>query len=168
MTFSVHWAIVTDSTEMYQHVMTSNSLSSQNPSITLSKFLVKWMECLLLWENKSRALNGINQIKIMWKFRLSKKKTVNHLWTWHCIKHMLFIFTLKALHDLSTLHLPFFSMLSTCQLSPLISQWCLPSSPICYVHRRALLPFLPCQPSCTGEAPINISKPTSLFSLKCL
>lgn len=108
MTFSVHWAIVTDSIEMYQHVMTSTSLSSQNPSIILNRFLVKWMECLLLWENKSKALNSINQIKITWKFRLSKKKTVNHLWTWHCIKHTLFIFTLKALHDLSTLYLSFF------------------------------------------------------------
>ena len=108
MTFSVHWAIVTDSIEMYRHVMTSSSLSSQNPSITSNRLLVKWMECLLLWENKSKALNSINQMKIMWKFRLSKKKTVNHLWTWHYVKHMLFIFTLKALHDLSTPHLSFF------------------------------------------------------------
>lgn len=168
MTFSVHWAIVTDSREMYEHVMTSTSLSSRNPSIILNRFLVKWMECLLLWENKSKALCSINQIKIMWKFRLSKKEhsesSVN-----------------LALHQAYAIHLHskgpswptrtppiIFSMLSTCQLSPLISQRCLPSSPICYVHRWALLPFLPCQPSCMEEAPINISKPTSLLSLKCV
>lgn len=55
--------------------MTSASLSSMNPSVTLNRFLVKWMECLLLWENKSKVLNNINHIKIMWKFRLSKKNS---------------------------------------------------------------------------------------------
>lgn len=87
MAFPVHWAIVSDSIEMYQHVTTSTALGSRNPSIILNRCLVKWMECLLLWENNSKALNSIIQKKIMWKFKLSRKKTVNHLWTWHCIKH---------------------------------------------------------------------------------
>lgn len=87
-----------------------------------------------------------------------------------------------ALHQAYTIHLHskgpswpihtppiiFFSVLSTCHLPLLISQQCLPSSPICNVYRWAPLPFLPCQPSCMEEALINISKPTSLFSLKCL
>lgn len=136
MTFSVHWAIVSDSVEMYQHVTTSNASSLRNPSIILNRCLVKWMECSLLWENKSKALNSINQIKIMWKFQLSKKKTVNHH-TWHCIKHTPFVFTRKALHDLSTLHLIIFSVLSTCQLSPRISQWCLHFCPFSHASLHA-------------------------------
>lgn len=136
MPFSVHWAIVTDSMEKNQHVMTSASLSSGNPSIILNRFLVKWMACLLLWENKSRALNSINQIKIRWKFRLSKEKPMNHLWTWHCIKHMLFIFTLKALRDLPTLHLSFF--LCYQHVSSLAHQ---PAMPPVTCHRHPLVRF---------------------------
>lgn len=108
MTFSVHWTIVSDSIEMYRHVTASTASSSRNPSIILNRCLVKWMECLLLRENKSKTLNSMNQIKIMCEFKLSRRKTVNHLWTWHCIKRTPFIFTRKALHDLPTLHLIIF------------------------------------------------------------